>query len=376
MSIVMGFAFNTTFGPTAPTPTPTVNTPSSSNGHLWGMFAPQPNRSVIGSSTHYSQANGGVTGPGVITNSFDHAMAVYDARTTSLSVTSPPSSMSIIVASSSKAISEVTTTSPIAKCKQCGKSAACDKSRPSTELVVRSATATSLSELPQGKTSLSVVTSHTNSDASGSSIALGVPGAIPKLTIATAATTLNLNAVSEAFDATTKAFTEAVSNDLNELAEAADEFLASIREQTDNMVRQSKGKARAIGEVVVARNERAKMRAKEITKKGGEIVRGATEGLKEGFKERSGRARRRAKELKKTVLDGGNEALRSYGKAQEEWEVVLLGKNSKRRRSNGRGHRTQGKEEKENRRAEKENHPQGTTERQTWKGFSRRRRQA
>ena len=142
------------------------------------------------------------------------------------------------------------------------------------------------------------------------------------------------------------------------------------------MVRQSKGKARAIGEVVVARNERAKMRAKEITKKGGEIVRGATEGLKEGFKERSGRARRRAKELKKTVLDGGNEALRSYGKAQEEWEVVLLGKNSKRRRSNGRGHRTQGKEEKENGRAEKENHPQGTTERQTWKGFSRRRRQA
>jgi len=140
-----------------------------------------------------------------------------------------------------------------------------------------------------------------------------------------------MKSISEAFDATTKALTETFGHDFADIVDAADELLTSFIEHTDNVIQQSKGKARALGEQiqnlneeVVFRNERAKKRARELKKKGGDIVRAA----KDELKERTRKARQRARELKQTVVDNRNDALRvcvrkrvfAKGKKREDCE--------------------------------------------------------
>jgi dsDNA-specific endonuclease/ATPase MutS2 len=135
-----------------------------------------------------------------------------------------------------------------------------------------------------------------------------------------------LKSISEAFDATAKVLTEALGSDFTDVVDAADDFLTSFVEHIDNVIQQSKGKARALGEQiqnlneeVMFRNERAKKRAKELKKKGGDIVRAA----KEEMKERTKRARQRARELKQTVVDNRHDALRDFAKKHKACERVF-----------------------------------------------------
>ena len=169
-------------------------------------------------------------------------------------------------------------------------------------------------------------------------------GAEPKVT--TTSNAKVISSVSDVLEITSKAF-ENVGNDIADLAEAADEFMTSLRIQRDNFISQSKGKARALteqiqnlNEVMIYRNERAKNRARELRKRGEELLWNTQETLKK----RTERARRRAKELGKSVLE--SEAWMTYQKVQEEEvESRLSGgengggggaKNKKRGRSRSR----------------------------------------
>jgi len=155
-------------------------------------------------------------------------------------------------------------------------------------------------------------------------------------TAASAAANLNLNHVSEVLGATGKAFADAVANDYSEIVEAADGLLNSLREQRDNVIRQSKGKARAFGEQLQNindafeyRNNRAKKRAKELTAKGGAVVKTAGKLFKDGTLKAQGRA----KGIKQTLIEGGTEVWKTYEKAHGEWEGVLSRHKQGRRRN-------------------------------------------
>jgi hypothetical protein len=238
----------------------------------------------------------------------------------------------------------MTTTSPIAKCQECVSKAG-PSTEKSTDVVLRSTIPTSLSARPSGSVISSLSGSASTIILAGADRAAGIPKSTAA-TVAAAAASLKLNSVTDVLDATTKALAEAVGSDLAELVEAADDLLVNLREQTDNVIRQSKGKARAFGEQIqnlneemVSRNERAKKRARELKKKGEELVRGA----RKGFSERTTKAKRRARELKKTVVDGGTEAWKTYEKTQGTWEAVLSDKKPRVRREdkeNGK-HRAQ-----------------------------------
>lgn len=134
-----------------------------------------------------------------------------------------------------------------------------------------------------------------------------------------------IGSVSDVLDATSKAI-ENVGNEIAYLSEAADELISSLRIQRDNLVSQSKGKARALGEQIqnlneemVYRNERAKTRAKKLKKHGEEMLWNTQEMLKK----RTEKAKKRAKELGKSVLE--SDAWVTYQKVQEEMESRLSG---------------------------------------------------
>jgi len=341
MSIVMGFAFNTAFRPITPSPTPTTSTPSSSHGHLLGIFAPQPNRSILAPSS-VNGAKGSSNDLVVNPSLNDMAISVFNPGSTSLSMTSSSSSaVSLSVASSSRG-----TPDSITKCQQCGsksKSGA-DKPRAATDMVLRTITATSIGAVPRITPSGSTISSTANEE-SEKTILLDGAERLPKSTAGTTASGFNLNSVSEMFDATTKALSEAVGNDLAELVEAADDLMLSIREQTN---RQWKGKARAIGdqlqslpEVVLSRHERAKINARAFGKRAGEIIREATEELRTG----TGRAQKKAREQMESIVEGGAEVWKAYEKAQEEWAGELSGKEGIQGRERRHG-RSEGRRDK------------------------------
>lgn len=289
--MVMGFALNTMFQPPTPSPTPTISTPSSGISQVWQTLAP-PNRSVAGPSGFSQVKENSIS-------SFEQlALSIYDSRSTAISVTSP-SSISLIVPPTSKAIAD---------------SASCsikipDSQKPSTDVIIRSS-AVSLSKVTQTVASLSTL----SSSKSFAAIPSTSPSSVTGKDATFEPTVLNhIKSISDAFDASTKALTETLGNDFADIVDAADDLLTSFIEHTDSVIQQSKGKARALGEQiqnlneeVVLRNERAKKRAKELKKKGGDIVRAA----KEELKERTRKARQRARELKQTVVDNRNDALR------------------------------------------------------------------
>lgn len=330
MSIIMGFAFNTSFRSSTPAPTPTVNGPPSSNAHVWSLFAPQPNRSILTPSTALQKS--GVSGSSPSLK--DMALSVFNPGSTSLSMTAPASSKSLsLPSSSSNSVVEMTTTSPIAKCQECISKAG-PSTEKSTDVVLRSMMPTSLSARPSGSVIASLSGSASTIILTGADRAAGIPKSTAA-TVASAVASLKLNSVTEVLDATTKALAEAVGSDLAELVEAADDLLVNLREQTDNVIRQSKGKARAFGEQIqnlneemVSRNKRAKKRAQELKKKGEELVRGA----RKEFSERTTKAKKRARALKKSVVDGGTEAWKTYEKTQGTWEAVLSDKKPRMRR--------------------------------------------
>ncbi|KAF8149974.1 hypothetical protein B0H34DRAFT_731963 [Crassisporium funariophilum] len=371
MSIIMGFAFNTAFRPSTPAPTPTVNAPSATSSPIWGMFAPEHNRSVLSPSgnTAGKGNNAALASSSALK---DMALSVFNPGATSLSVTPPPSSKSLNnVASTSKGMS-VASSSSGTKCLHCksGTSSALDKARTSTDMAVRATTALSDSDVHM-KPSVSVA-SRTDG---GSTILLGGDSrAGGSGSGKTAKATLHpkvVNSVSEVLEATTKALAEVVGNDLTELAEAADELLTTLRVQTEQAIKQSKGKARALGAQlhgilsdeearvrgeVSFRNERAKTRAKEFRKKGGEFLVGA----RDVVRERTVKAKKRAREIGKRVVE--SEAWVGYQKAHGEWEGRFSGNSKEKEAGAAKG---QGKDRtgkvKHSKKEDKENFADGST---------------
>lgn len=341
MSVVVGFAFNSILHPPTPSPTPTISSPSSSSDQLWQIMVPQPNRSVIGSSTDCDQGKGCVG-----STSFDKlGLSIYDARTTSISVTSSVSCLSLVVSGVSKSVSDTFSKSSESKLATPGQGS-------STDVIIHSST-TSLSEILKMKTSLSTISSS-NSAASRSPVPNGVNVVAPT---PSAPSNLDFKSVSEALDASTKALTDVLAHDLSNLVEAADDFVSSVIEQTDKVIRQSKGKARELGEriqnlneEVNYRNERAKKRAKELRKMGHDIVL-ATRGE---LKERTDRARRRARQLKQSVLESEVWRTSSCGKGHEgPFLCKAMRKKSEMREKK---EHTELPEDGKNARTEKENH--------------------
>ena len=319
MSVVVGFAFNSILHPPTPSPTPTVNSPSSSSSQFWQILAPQPNRSVIGSLTDCDQGRGCVG-----SSSLDKVgLSIYDARTTSISITSSVSCLSLVVSGMSKSVSDTSSRSSESNLATPGQGS-------STDITIRSST-TSLSEILKMTTSLSAISSS-NSVATRSPVVAPTPSA---------PSNLNFKSISEALDASTKALTDVLAHDFSNLVDAADDFVSSVIEQTDKVVRQSKGKARELGEriqnlneEVNYRNGRAKKRAKELRKIGRDIVL-ATRGE---LKERTDRARNRARQLKQSVLE--SEVWRTCRKdhkgPEEHTELTENGRNARTEKENQR----------------------------------------
>ena len=195
-------------------------------------------------------------------------------------------------------------------------------------MVIRSESATPSSDVHL-KPSVSV-TSHTDgSSSSGSSNIIFGDQTASSSSGDPKATTSNpkvvIGSVSDVFDVTSKAI-ENVGNEIAYLSEAADELISSLRLQRDNLVSQSKGKARALSEQIqnlneemVYRNERAKTRARKLKKHGEEMLWNTQEMLKK----RTEKAKKRAKELGKSVLE--SDAWVTYQKVQEEMESRLNG---------------------------------------------------
>lgn len=125
--------------------------------------------------------------------------------------------------------------------------------------------------------------------------------------------------LSEALDIGAKIFQNAVGldNSVKNVVEAMDDLMNSIQAQTQNVVSQSKGKARAVGEEVVLRNDRARGRAKDLRKKGEKLLNSASV----QFLERTEVAKQRAKFLKDTFKK--TEAWKSYERAHAEITAKL-----------------------------------------------------
>jgi uncharacterized protein YoxC len=133
-----------------------------------------------------------------------------------------------------------------------------------------------------------------------------------------------VNSLSEVLGVTTQSIVRAVNEDGAELMEGLDELMTVIRTQTDDLIKQSKGKARALGdqvqafgETIQARNDRARNRAKELKRKGEEFIMSASEHVKE----RTNVAKKRARRIRESVEE--LEAWKVYQRAHEDWSSRL-----------------------------------------------------
>jgi len=117
-------------------------------------------------------------------------------------------------------------------------------------------------------------------------------------------------------DAGAKIFNNAAKLE-KDLIDAMDDLMNTIHAQTQTVVSQSKGKARAFGEEVLSRNDKARGRAMELKKKGEELLNSATT----QFFERTEIARQRAKGLKGSLWQ--TPAWKSYEKVHAEWVARL-----------------------------------------------------
>jgi len=327
MSIIMGFAMHTAFPPTPSNPTPAtaVQSPSPANSHLWGIVAPQ-NHSIVHSSTSASAAptplhahphanhvlpasggfavNGETSGAGT-PGLRGSPLPVYStgSSATALSVTAPESAKGLYAAPSpSKALTEVPAGIAAALFKACpwvDKGEASASSSPtavtSTDVAVRVAAPTAVASMqPKSPLKQPVTLSATAHNVVKLSTATVVQTEASTSTAKPPSKASQPDphppAFAEAFEAGTKVLT-----DISDLLEAADGLIASVLSQTEQVISQSKGKAKVLNERVAYRNGRAKRRAREWKKKGEKVLSEA----KGTFKGRTERAKRRARELSK-----------------------------------------------------------------------------
>jgi hypothetical protein len=127
-------------------------------------------------------------------------------------------------------------------------------------------------------------------------------------------TSLSLRVVdtlSDVLDTRVKPLVEDVR--LDELKEAIDGLCQAIRRQTHDTMQQSKGKAKAIRDHVVYRNDRARGKAKELRKLGEEIIGVASE----QFKSRTVIAKKKARDIGQSLST--LETWRGYQTVRTQW---------------------------------------------------------
>jgi len=127
------------------------------------------------------------------------------------------------------------------------------------------------------------------------------------------------NELSEALDIGARIFqnTGRPDSSVKDLVEAMDSLMNSIQVQTLNVVSQSKGKARAVGEEVVLRNDKARGRAKDLKKQGERLLNSASA----QFFERTQVAKQRAQVLKDALKK--TQAWKSYERAHVDITAKL-----------------------------------------------------
>ncbi|KAJ3562310.1 hypothetical protein NP233_g9654 [Leucocoprinus birnbaumii] len=295
VSIMMGVAFNTAFHSPVPVgPTGTVRIPGN---NTWGITNPL-NRTlampVAGTGTALATSSSrdfslSVLSPGIT------SLSVNAPQVNSLSITSRINSLSVSNSHPSSLSPIYTPTSlaepgpsrlPISDAPQASSS---------KDVLLRPTASTSLSEVNPQPTVLSV----TRTEKKRARADFTTPNALSlRFT----------NSLTEAMDIGAKIFTNAarLENGVKDLVDAMDDLMNSIQAQTQTVVTQSKGKARALGEEVISRNDRARGRAKELRKKGEELLNSASV----QFFERKEIAKQRARLLKDTFKQ--TEAWKSY----------------------------------------------------------------
>ncbi|KAG6842294.1 hypothetical protein C0991_010582 [Blastosporella zonata] len=251
MSLIVGFAMNTTFRKSS-TPTPTATTSHQAAPVFWGIFGPEVNHTSVIAIT--ARAN-----TPIITSHKESSLSIVNPGTTSLAITSdgkPP------VASSS-------TTPPVASF-HCKPSTWTDKVKSVKDTVVRQAS----SEVGPSTT---VVPQSDGPLGASKTTSLG----------------LVVESLSEALDARVAQIRKDYR--VNEVIESLDDLARAIRRQTLRKVDSGKGKAKEIRDSVQYRHERARGRAKELKKKGEEIIY-----LASGeFVERTNLAKKKARDILK-----------------------------------------------------------------------------
>ena len=154
---------------------------------------------------------------------------------------------------------------------------------------------------------------------SSPSATIGKKYALPDLIKPNALSLRFGNELSEALDIGARIFqnTRGLDNGVKDLVEAMHSLMNSIQVQTQNVVSQGKGKARAVGEEVVLRNDKARGRAKDLKKRGEKLLNSASA----QFFERTEVAKQRAKVLKDALKK--TEAWKSYERAHADITAKL-----------------------------------------------------
>jgi hypothetical protein len=134
-------------------------------------------------------------------------------------------------------------------------------------------------------------------------------------------------------DTRMKSLVEDVRNDFDELMESLDELSQAILRQTQSTMQQSKSKASAICEHVMYRNGRARGKAKELKKIGKELIVAAGEHLKG----RTDIAKSKARSIGYSLIP--LETWREYQKVHGQWVARLKEKVEDIERRRGRKNR-------------------------------------
>ncbi|KAF9444821.1 hypothetical protein P691DRAFT_796021 [Macrolepiota fuliginosa MF-IS2] len=312
VSIIVGFAFNTAFRSPVPVPTGTVKLPSS---NTWGTFsASQINRSiavpVAGTSTALATSSLkdfslSVLTPGVTSLSVNPPQVnslSLTSRINSLLISTHPTSLSLVQSPTSLAVPGPSRQPAIISD---GSQASSSK-----DVSIRGVTPTSLSEIHPEPSILTATRTQKKRSR-------------PEVLSPKEVSLRFVDGLSEAMDVGARIFNKAINRDngAKDIIEAMDELVNVIQTQTQNVVSQGKGKARALGEEVIARNDRARGHAKELRKKGEDFLSSAEEfwaSTSLHFFERTENARQRAKGMKEGFQTG---ARKSYDKVvHADWD--------------------------------------------------------
>jgi hypothetical protein len=295
---VVGLAYNAPFQSSSP-PAPTKTVGLVSHNSTWLSITAAPNQSSCHQLYHTKGA------AHLVTSVKDMALSVYNPGTTALSLTTQQIKALTPASSQTQALlSCFTCNSALLAVKTTTKEVAELKLAPSS--LEESPSSTALPEQPEEAEPTEAAEAYE-----------------PEYAAETGTKALGLkfvDSLSEVLGVTTKALTKAVNEDSNELFESLDEIMSTIRTHTDEIIKHSKGKARAFGEhintageVLQSRNDRARSRAKEIRKLGEEFLSSAGDHVKE----RTNIARTKARRIRQSVEE--LDPWQVYQAAQEDW---------------------------------------------------------